>query len=114
MTDCVFCKIVRGELDAERVYEDDYVLAFRDVNPQAPTHVLVVPKIHVATLTDLTPEHEALAGRMLLAAQRIARDEGLAGDGFRTVMNCNRMGGQTVFHIHMHVLGGRYMRWPPG
>jgi histidine triad (HIT) family protein len=106
--------MVSGEIAPDIVYEDNDVLAFRDVNPQAPTHVLVIPKRHVATLNDLDEDNAGLVGRMLLAAARVAGKEGLAEQGYRTVMNCNAWGGQTVFHIHLHLLGGRPMEWPPG
>ncbi len=114
MTDCLFCKMARGEIKPNMVYEDDEVLAFRDINPQAPTHVLVIPKRHIATLNDLVPEDTALAGKLMLTAQAIARAEGIDERGYRLVMNCNSDGGQTVFHIHLHLLAGRHMQWPPG
>ncbi len=114
MTDCLFCKMVAGEIRPDVVYEDDAVLAFRDINPQAPTHVLVVPRTHIATINDLEPSHAELVGRLYLAAREVARREGLAERGYRTVMNCNAEAGQTVFHLHLHVLGGRPMKWPPG
>jgi len=114
MTDCPFCKMVTGEIKPDTVYEDDDVLAFRDINPQAPTHVLVIPKQHIATLNDVDDAHASLIGRMVLAAAAVARQEGFAESGYRTVMNCNAEGGQTVFHIHLHLLGGRPMHWPPG
>ncbi len=114
MADCLFCKMIAGEITPDTVYEDDDVLAFRDINPQAPTHVLVVPKQHVATLNDLDDSNASLVGKMMLAAASIARQEGFAESGYRTVMNCNADGGQTVFHIHLHLLGGRRMHWPPG
>lgn len=115
MEDCIFCKIVAGEIPADIVYEDDAVVAFRDLSPQAPTHVLVIPRRHIATINDLeTEEDEKVVGRMYRAARAIAVAEGLAETGYRTVMNCNEDGGQTVFHIHLHLLGGRPMRWPPG
>ncbi len=114
MTDCLFCKMVTGEITPDTVYEDEDVLAFRDINPQAPTHVLVVPKQHVATLNDLDKSNIHLVGKMMLAATAIAEQEGFAEQGYRTVMNCNADGGQTVFHIHLHLLGGRIMHWPPG
>jgi len=114
MDDCIFCKIASGEIPADTVYEDDAVVAFRDLNPQAPTHVLVIPKRHIATLNDLQPEDEPVLGRMYGAARRIAEQEGFADTGYRTVVNCNEAGGQTVFHIHLHLLGGRMMHWPPG
>lgn len=112
MSDCLFCKIVNGEIKPETVYETERILAFRDINPQAPTHVLVIPKQHIATLNDL--QDTSMAGELLLAAKTIAGMEGLAEDGYRTVINCNTGGGQEVYHIHLHVLGGRQMTWPPG
>ncbi|MCK5383740.1 MAG: histidine triad nucleotide-binding protein [Gammaproteobacteria bacterium] len=114
MADCLFCKMVSGEILPDVVFEDDDVLAFRDVNPQAPLHVLVIPKIHISTVNDLTPEHAGLVGKMHLAARQIAADEGVAEPGYRMVMNCNPEAGQSVYHIHLHVLGGRPMNWPPG
>ena len=114
MSDCLFCKMVAGEIQPDVVFEDDEVLAFRDVNPQAPMHVLVIPKTHIATVNDLTPENAALVGKLYLAAQQIAADEGVAEPGYRMVMNCNPEAGQSVYHIHLHVLGGRPMSWPPG
>ena len=113
-SDCLFCKIVAGDIPADIVYEDDHVLAFRDINPQAPTHVLVIPRTHIARINDLGAEHAEIVGRMYLAAAAIARNEGIAESGYRTVMNCNADGGQTVFHIHLHLLGGRALTWPPG
>lgn len=112
--DCLFCKIANGEIPATLVHEDDRVVAFRDVNPQAPVHTLVIPRRHITTLNELAAEDGALIGHMLLTAQQLAAKEGVAESGFRLVMNCNREGGQTVFHIHLHLLGGRYMHWPPG
>lgn len=114
MSDCLFCRIVAGEIPAEPVYQDEDVLAFRDINPQAPLHVLVVPRRHIATLNDLAPADAELVGRMHLAAARIAAEHGIAEAGYRTVFNCNAQAGQTVFHLHLHVLGGRAMGWPPG
>lgn len=114
MTDCLFCKMVSGEIQPDTVYEDDQVLAFRDIHPQAPTHVLVVPKRHIATLNDLTEGDAELVGRLFLAARRIAAQEGIAERGYRTLINCNAEAGQSVFHVHLHVLGGRPMGWPPG
>lgn len=114
MTDCLFCKMVSGVIAPDKVFENDDVLAFRDINPQAPTHVLVVPKRHVATLNELDGESAGLVGKMVLAAAEVARREGFAEQGYRTIMNCNADGGQTVFHIHLHLLGGRVMGWPPG
>jgi len=114
MTNCLFCKIVAGEIPASKVYEDDRLIAFNDINPQAPLHALVVPKRHVATLNDLTAADDDLVGAMVRAGAKIAKDRGFDGRGFRTVFNCNAQAGQTVFHIHLHVLGGRVMVWPPG
>lgn len=114
MSDCLFCKILAGDIPADIVYEDDHVLAFRDINPQAPTHVLVIPRQHIATLNDIQPGHAELVGRMYLAAKHIAKQEGIDGPGYRTAMNCNAQAGQTVFHIHLHLLGGRAFSWPPG
>ncbi|HEX7046538.1 MAG TPA: histidine triad nucleotide-binding protein [Gammaproteobacteria bacterium] len=114
MNDCLFCKMIRGEIKPEAVLETDSVLAFRDINPQAPTHVLVVPKEHISTINDLDEKHEALVGKLYLAAKEIAAKEGIAESGYRTVMNCQEGAGQSVFHIHLHVLGGRRMNWPPG
>ena len=106
--DCLFCKIVAGKLPSERVYEDDAVLAFKDIHPQAPSHFLVIPKAHFATLNDLDTEHAALIGKLLLTAKRLAADHGLPG--YRVAMNVNREGGQVVFHVHLHVLGGRPLK----
>ena len=111
---CLFCKIVAGEIPAKRVYEDEIVLAFEDINPQAPVHVLVIPKRHVATLNDLQASDDQLVGTLLRRAAAIAGERGLAAGGYRTVFNCNSDAGQTVFHIHLHLLGGRRMTWPPG
>jgi histidine triad (HIT) family protein len=114
MTDCPFCKMVSGEIAPDKVYEDEHVLAFRDINPQAPLHVLVIPKQHVQTLNDLDEAHQPLVGKMVHAAAIVAAQEGFAESGYRTIMNCNADGGQTVFHIHLHLLAGRRMGWPPG
>jgi len=114
MTDCLFCKIAAGEIPADKIYEDDHVIAFRDIAPKAPTHVLVIPRRHISTLNDLRPDDSELIGRMYLAAREVAHQEGIAEDGYRTVVNCNSAAGQTVFHIHLHLLGGRAMSWPPG
>lgn len=110
MSETIFSKIINHELPADIVYEDDAVMAFRDINPQAPVHVLVIPKVEIATVNDIEPEQAELVGKMVLAAQKIAADEGIAEDGFRLVMNCNRHGCQEVFHLHLHLLGGRQMR----
>jgi len=111
---CLFCRIISGEIPASKVYEDDRVVAFNDINPQAPMHVLVVPREHVATVNDLVEGHDALVGAMLRRAAAIARERGYDGSGYRTVFNCNAQAGQSVFHLHLHVLGGRAMGWPPG
>jgi histidine triad (HIT) family protein len=114
MTDCLFCKIVAREIPGSIVYEDDHVLAFNDINPQAPTHVLLVPKRHIASLNDLTPGDDQIVGELARRAAAIAKERGIAANGYRTVLNTNRDAGQTVFHIHLHLLGGRPMQWPPG
>lgn len=106
--------MVSGQIKPNSVYEDNDVLAFRDINPQAPVHVLVIPKKHVATLNDLGEKDETLVGKLFLTAVRIAKESGVAESGYRTVMNCNADGGQSVFHVHLHLLGGRFLRWPPG
>jgi histidine triad (HIT) family protein len=112
--DCLFCKIVAKEIPADIIWESDSVVAFRDINPKAPTHVLVIPTRHIATMNDLSDGDRGSIGDLFLAATAIAADEGLAEDGYRVVMNCNAAAGQTVFHIHLHLLGGRQMTWPPG
>ncbi|WP_018870165.1 MULTISPECIES: histidine triad nucleotide-binding protein [unclassified Thioalkalivibrio] len=114
MEDCIFCKIVAGEIPATIVRETDDVIAFEDLHPQAPLHVLVIPRRHIATLNDLTAEDAETVGNMARVAAGIAAERGYAEDGYRTVMNCNQQGGQTVYHIHMHLLGGRPLGWPPG
>jgi histidine triad (HIT) family protein len=114
VADCLFCRIVAGQIPATIVYQNDDVVAFRDITPQAPAHVLVVPRRHVASLNDLGPDDDALVGQMVRAAAAIAKDQGHADRGYRTVFNCNADAGQTVFHIHLHLLGGRKMTWPPG
>ncbi len=114
MSDCLFCKIVAGEIAAKRVSEGEDWVAFRDINPQAPTHILVVPREHVATVNDLDAGHEALVGKLVRAAAGIAAAEGIAEDGYRLVVNTNKGAGQSVFHIHLHLLGGRALHWPPG
>lgn len=111
---CLFCRIIAGEIPATRVYEDEQILAFEDINPQAPLHALVIPKAHIATLNDLAVEHDGLVGTLVRVAAGIAKERGLDQSGFRAVLNCNSQAGQTVFHIHLHVLGGRAMSWPPG
>ena len=110
--DCIFCKIAAGEIPAQIVHEDGETLAFRDLNPAAPTHVLVIPREHVARVSDLEDEHAGLVGRLVLAAKKIAAAEGL--EDYRLVLNCGPGAGQSVFHVHLHLLGGRAMSWPPG
>jgi len=114
MNDCLFCKFVSGEFKTDVVYENDDVLAFNDINPQAPTHVLIIPKKHIATINDLQPEDEALVGKLYSAVKHIAKANDFADEGYRVVMNCNAAAGQTVFHIHLHLLAGRQLSWPPG
>lgn len=113
-SDTIFAKIARREIPAQIVYQDDDVTAFRDLNPAAPTHILIVPNKIIPTLNDATAEDERLLGKLLLTAQKLAKDEGIAAGGYRVVMNCNADGGQSVYHIHLHLLGGRKMMWPPG
>ena len=114
MSECLFCKMVSGTIKPTTVFESPNILAFRDIYPHAPTHVLVIPKRHISTINDLNPEDAELAGEMLLAAKTVALQDGIAQSGYRTVMNCNADAGQSVFHIHLHVLGGRALSWPPG
>jgi histidine triad (HIT) family protein len=114
MSDCIFCKMVAGEIQPDVVYEDDDVLAFRDINPVTPHHLLVIPRRHIATTNDLDPGDAELVGKLYLAAAKVAAELGFAEAGYRTVMNCNSDGGQLVFHIHLHLMGGRAMGWPPG
>lgn len=114
MSSCLFCKIVTREIPGAIVYEDDRLLAFNDINPQAPTHVLLVPKRHIASLNDLQPGDDQVVGELVRRAAAIAKERGISAGGFRTVFNTNSDAGQTVFHIHLHLLGGRGMAWPPG
>jgi histidine triad (HIT) family protein len=114
MAETIFSKIIRREIPADIVFEDDEVLAFRDISPKAPTHVLIIPKTPIATTNDIAAEQEQLVGHMVTTAARIARDLGIAESGYRLVFNCNEDGGQEVFHIHLHLLGGRPLGWPPG
>ena len=110
---CLFCKILSGEIPAEIVYESETAIAFRDINAKAPTHVLVIPRKHISTMNDIEVHDEAIIGSLYTAAREIAAREGIAEEGYRTVMNCNESAGQSVFHIHLHVMGGRSMGWPP-
>lgn len=114
MSTCLFCRIIAGEIPASIVYQDERLVAFNDIHPQAPTHVLVVPREHIATLNELDPAHDALMGEMVRRAAAIASDRGHAARGYRSVFNCNADAGQTVFHVHLHLLGGRSLGWPPG
>lgn len=112
--ECIFCKISGGEIPAKIVFQDDQVMAFVDVNPQAPIHHIIIPKRHIASLNELTDNDLPLIGHMVLSAKSLAKELKIADAGYRIVMNCNADGGQTVFHIHLHLLGGRFMAWPPG
>jgi histidine triad (HIT) family protein len=111
--DCLFCKIINGDIPSNTVYDDEGVIAFRDVNPQAPTHILIVPRKHVPRIADMQETDEALIGHLIYAASQIAKQEGL-GEGYRLVFNNGEQAGQSVFHIHLHLLGGRRLGWPPG
>ncbi len=113
-TDCLFCKIIAGQIPAAIVHQDDDLVAFKDVNPQAPLHLLIVPRRHVPTLNDLTPDDDSLIGSMFRRAAALAQEHGYAARGYRTVFNCNREAGQSVFHVHLHLLAGRGLGWPPG
>ena len=114
MSDCLFCKIVAGLIPCDKVFDDDEFLAFRDISPQAPVHVLVIPKHHKASLTELEPPDTEMAGRLLITAKRISSELGLDDGGYRWVINCGEDGGQSVGHVHLHILGGRRLGWPPG
>ncbi len=112
MSDCIFCKIANNEIKADKVYEDNEIIAFNDINPKAPVHILIVPKKHIPTLNDL--EDFSIIGKMFEVAVKLAKEKNIAKEGYRTVINCNSAGGQAVYHIHLHLLGGRTMEWPPG
>lgn len=112
--DCIFCKIINKEIPAQVVYEDELMLAFKDINPVAPVHILLIPKKHIPTLSDLQPEDSNIMGHIIYTAQKLAGELGLEEQGFRLVANCKEQAGQTVFHIHYHLLGGRLLDWPPG
>jgi histidine triad (HIT) family protein len=114
VADCLFCKLIAGQIPATIVHQDDHLVAFKDITPQAPTHVLVVPRRHIGSLNDLSAGDDSLVGEMVRAAAAIAKENGHAEGGYRTVFNCNADAGQTVFHLHLHLLGGRKMTWPPG
>ncbi|MDW8086670.1 MAG: histidine triad nucleotide-binding protein [Candidatus Calescibacterium sp.] len=113
-TPCIFCKIVRGEVSTKKVYEDDSVLAFHDINPQAPVHILVIPKKHIPTFIDINEEDKDILMNIVNTCKKIAKDMNIDEKGFRIIINTNPHGGQTVYHLHLHMLGGRQMRWPPG
>lgn len=112
--DCLFCKIIKGEIPSAKVYEDDKVYAFRDIEPQAPVHILIIPKEHIASANELTEENASIVGHIFAVAAKIAKEEGIADGGYRIVNNCGQDGGQTVGHLHFHMLGGRSLQWPPG
>lgn len=114
MSSCIFCDIIAGRVDAELVFEDERAVAFRDINPQAPVHLLVIPRKHIESLAQAEDEDADLLGHLLLVGARLAREQGMAGDGYRAVFNTNAAAGQTVYHIHLHILGGRSLKWPPG
>lgn len=114
MADCLFCRIIRREIPGKIVYEDDELLAFEDINPQAPTHLLIVPKRHIESLNALADDDDRIVGAMVRRAAALAKERRISGGGYRTLFNTNRDAGQTVFHIHLHLLGGRSMAWPPG
>ena len=114
MAECLFCRIINREINATIVYEDDHVVAFNDINPQGPTHVLVVPRRHIASLNDLQPGDDEIVGEVVRRAAAIARSRGVSEGGYRAIFNTNRDAGQTVFHIHLHLIGGRSLNWPPG
>jgi len=114
MSDCLFCKIIAGDIPSDKVYEDDHVFAFRDINPVAPLHILIIPKKHIAMINDVEDADAITMGRLFVAAKNITKELGVAEDGYRTVMNCGEAAGQTVFHVHMHLLAGRDLTWPPG
>jgi histidine triad (HIT) family protein len=114
MSDCLFCKILAGEIPADVVHETDTTLAFRDINPHAPTHVLIIPRVHIPTINDIADDNREIVGSLYTAARDIAAAEGIAEGGYRVVMNCNEGAGQSVFHLHLHLLGGRPLTWPPG
>ena len=113
-SDCLFCRIIAGEIPSTSVYEDDDLFAFRDINPAAPTHVLVIPKAHISGISAADDSQQALLGKLMIRAKHIAKEQGLADNGYRLVINNGEQGGQTVYHLHLHILGGRDMNWPPG
>ena len=114
MDNCLFCKIINGEITATKIYENEHIIAFNDIDPKAPIHILVIPKKHIRSINELNSSDINLAGEIILAAKKIAKDKGIDSKGVRVVFNTNDDGGQTVYHIHMHIMGGRQMQWPPG
>ena len=114
MNDCLFCKIISKEIPSDCVCENENIYAFRDINPQAPVHILIIPKTHISTINDVDDNQKLLVGEIFLTSKKLAEKEGIAENGYRTVFNCNKNGGQQVYHIHLHLLGGRQMTWPPG
>ena len=114
MNDCLFCKIISNEIPSDCVFENENIYAFRDINPQAPVHILIIPKTHISTINDVDDNQKLLVGEIFLTSKKLAEKEGIAENGYRTVFNCNKNGGQQVYHIHLHLLGGRQMIWPPG
>ncbi len=114
MSDCLFCKIIAGEIPSDTVFQDEQITAFRDINPVAPTHILIIPNKHIATINDLSTEDEALVGHLFTTAKTLAKDEGIAESGYRLIINVNRDGGQEIYHLHLHLIGGQRMRHPMG
>ena len=111
---CLFCNIAQGKASSEVVFQNDRIIAFRDINPQAPVHILIIPRKHISTINDITPEDKDVLGEIFIVAKKLAKSENLSEGGYRLVFNCNQDGGQAVYHIHLHLLGGRKMNWPPG
>lgn len=114
MTDCLFCGMINGEIPSELIYDDKEIIAFKDINPQSPNHILIVPRRHINSLSEMEEVDKDLAGRLLFTARKIAQDQGISDKGYRVVINNGQNGGQTVFHLHLHLLGGRPLAWPPG
>jgi histidine triad (HIT) family protein len=114
MEECLFCKIIKGEIPCKKVYEDEYIFSFEDINPEAPKHVLVVPKVHISSINEITEQQKDLIGHIFISISKIAKELNISESGFRVVSNCGEDGGQTVNHLHFHLLGGRTLNWPPG
>lgn len=114
MSDCIFCKIIEKQIPSNIIYEDDNTIAFDDINPKAPIHKLIIPKLHIETINHIEPKHQLLIGRLFTAASKIAKQLNIADDGYRVLMNCNKHGGQEVYHIHLHLIGGKQLAWSPG